>query len=77
MDGWKVFHHRISTPQAIIGYGRSLVAQYEVEMLGELPREEQLEFARLWTNATSGMKTHENQALRAALPAKGQIAKFW
>jgi hypothetical protein len=45
-------------------------------MLGELPKEEHLEFARLWTNATSGMKTYENQALRAALPAKGQIAKF-
>jgi hypothetical protein len=60
MHGWKMFHHRASPSQAIMGYGRLLVAKYKVEMLGELPQEEQLEFARLWANATSGVKMHEN-----------------
>ena len=43
-----------------IEYGRSLVARYKVKTLGELPQEEQLEFARLWANATGGAKMHEN-----------------
>ena len=43
-----------------IEYGRSLVAEYKVETLGELPTEEQLEFARLWVNATGGAKLHDN-----------------
>lgn len=43
-----------------IEYGRLLVAKYNVETLGELPREEQIEFARLWTNAGGGAKVHEN-----------------
>jgi hypothetical protein len=43
-----------------IEYGRSLIAKYKVETLGELPPEEQLEFARLWANATGGNKLHEN-----------------
>jgi hypothetical protein len=43
-----------------IDYGRSLVAKYRVETLGELPEEEQLEFARLWAKATGGVKLHEN-----------------
>ena len=43
-----------------VEYGRLLIAKYNVETLGELPQEEQLEFARLWTNATSGGKSHEN-----------------
>jgi hypothetical protein len=45
-------------------------------MLGELPQEVQLEFARLWANATSGVKMHENQALRAVLLATAQKATF-
>ena len=43
-----------------IVYGRSLIARYKVETLGELSQEEQLEFARLWTDATSGGKSREN-----------------
>jgi len=43
-----------------IEYGRSLVTKYKVETLGELPQEEQLEFARRWVNATGGAKLHEN-----------------
>jgi hypothetical protein len=43
-----------------IEYGRSLIAKYKVETLGELPPEEQLEFARLWANATGGVKSHDN-----------------
>jgi hypothetical protein len=43
-----------------IEYGCSLVAKYKVKTLGELPQEEQLEFARLWANATGGVKLHEN-----------------
>lgn len=43
-----------------IEYGRSLVAKYKVETLGELPQKEQLEFARLWTIAAGGAKPHEN-----------------
>jgi hypothetical protein len=37
-----------------------LIAKYEVETLGELLAEEQLEFARLWGNATGGAKLQEN-----------------
>jgi len=43
-----------------VEYGRSLIAEYNVETLGELPQEEQLEFARLWANATGGAKVQEN-----------------
>jgi hypothetical protein len=43
-----------------IEYGRSQVAKYRIETLGELPEEDQLEFARLWTNATGGGKSNEN-----------------
>jgi hypothetical protein len=43
-----------------IQYGRSLIASHKVETLGELPPEEQLEFARLWANATGGGKMREN-----------------
>jgi hypothetical protein len=43
-----------------IEYGRSLIARYKVETLGELPQEEQREFARLWANAMGGAKLHEN-----------------
>jgi hypothetical protein len=43
-----------------IEYGRSLVAKYKAETLGELPEEEQREFARLWANATGGVKLREN-----------------
>jgi hypothetical protein len=31
-----------------------------VESLAELPPEEQLQFARLWANATGGLNFHEN-----------------
>lgn len=43
-----------------IEYGRSLIAKYRVETLGELPEAEQREFARLWANATGGGKSQEN-----------------
>jgi hypothetical protein len=43
-----------------IEYGRWLVSKYKVETLGELPAGEQLEFVRLWANATGGAKLHEN-----------------
>jgi hypothetical protein len=43
-----------------IEYGRSSVAKYRVETLGELPEEDQLEFSRLWVNATGGGKSKEN-----------------
>jgi hypothetical protein len=43
-----------------IEYGRSLIAKYRVQTLGELPEAEQREFARLWTNATSGGRSREN-----------------
>jgi hypothetical protein len=51
---------RLGRINEAIDYGRSVVAKYKIETLGELPREEQLEFARLWVNATSGGKSHEN-----------------
>ena len=51
---------RLGRINGAIEYGRSLVAKYKVETLGELPQEEQLEFARLWANATSGGKSQEN-----------------
>ena len=52
--------NRLGRINDAIEYGRSLVAKYKVETLGELPQEEQLEFARLWANATGGVKLHEN-----------------
>jgi hypothetical protein len=51
---------RIGRMDEAIEYGRSLVAEYKVETLGELPQEVQLEFARLWANATGGAKLQEN-----------------
>src|SRR5260370_37566266 len=51
---------RLGRINETIKYGRSLVAKYKVETLGQLPQEEQLEFARLWANATGGMKIHQN-----------------
>ena len=51
---------RLGRINEAIEYGRALVARYQVETLGELPPEEQLEFARLWANATGGAKLNEN-----------------
>jgi len=51
---------RLKRIEEAIEYGRLLVARYKVETLDELPQEEQLEFARLWSNATGGAKLHEN-----------------
>ncbi len=51
---------RLGRINEAIEYGRSLVAKYKVEKLGELPQEEQLEFVRLWANATGGVKLHQN-----------------
>ena len=51
---------RLGRINEAIEYGRSLVAKYKVETLGELPQEEQHEFARLWANAMGGVKLHEN-----------------
>jgi hypothetical protein len=51
---------RIGRINEAIEYGHSLIAEYGVETLGELPPEEQLEFARLWVNATGGLNFHEN-----------------
>jgi hypothetical protein len=43
-----------------IEYGRSLVAKYRVETLGELPQDEQGEFVRRYMDATGGAKSQEN-----------------
>lgn len=51
---------RLARINEAIEYGRLLVAKYNVEILGELPQEEQLKFARLWANASGGVKLHEN-----------------
>jgi hypothetical protein len=51
---------RLGRISEVIEYGRSLIAKYNVNILGELPPEEQLEFARMWANATGGGKLHEN-----------------
>ena len=51
---------RLERINEAIQYGRWLIARYNAETLGELPPEEQLEFARLWANATGGAKLHEN-----------------
>jgi hypothetical protein len=51
---------RIKRINEAVEYGLSLVAKYKVETLGQLPQEEQLEFARLWANATGGVKLHQN-----------------
>ena len=51
---------RLGRINEAIEYGRALVARYQVETLDELPPEEQLEFARLWANATGGTKLNEN-----------------
>jgi hypothetical protein len=51
---------RLDRINEAIEYGRSLVAKYKVETLGELPQEEQREFARLWVNAMGGLKPQDN-----------------
>ena len=51
---------RLGRISEAIEYGRSLIAKYRVQTLGELPQEEQREFARLWMAATGGAKPHEN-----------------
>jgi len=51
---------RLGRIDEAIEYGRFLIATYKVKTLGELPQEEQLEFARLSANATGGAKLHEN-----------------
>ena len=51
---------RLGRINEAIEYGRSLIAKYRVQTLGELPQEEQREFARLWMAATGGAKPHEN-----------------
>jgi hypothetical protein len=51
---------RIGRINEAIEYGRWLVSRYKVETLGELPQDEQLEFVRLWANATGGAKSREN-----------------
>jgi hypothetical protein len=51
---------RLERINEAIRYGHSLVAKYKVETLGELPPEEQMEFARLWANATGGLNFHAN-----------------
>jgi len=45
---------RLKSLEEAIEYGRGLIVKYDAETLGELPQEEQLEFARLWANATGG-----------------------
>ena len=51
---------RLGRINEAIEYGRSVIARYNAETLGELPPEEQLEFGRLWANATGGAKLNEN-----------------
>jgi len=51
---------RLKRLEEAIEYGRGLIAKYDAETLGELPQEEQLEFARLWANATGGAKLDQN-----------------
>jgi hypothetical protein len=51
---------RLGRINEAIEYGRSLVAKYGAETLGELPQEERMKFARLWTKATGGAKLQEN-----------------
>jgi hypothetical protein len=51
---------RVGRIKDAIDYGRSLITKYRVETLGGLPQEEQLEFARLWADATGGAKVQEN-----------------
>ncbi len=56
----KVQAARLKRLEEAIEYGRGLIARYDTETLGELPQEEQLEFARLWANATGGAKLDQN-----------------
>ncbi len=51
---------RLDRINEAIEYGRSLISKYKVQTLGELPPAEQQEFARLWVNATGGLKPQEN-----------------
>ena len=51
---------RLGRIEEAVEYGRFLITTYKVKTLGELPQEEQLEFARLWMAATGGAKPHEN-----------------
>ena len=61
-DGVRVSEQnvRLERINEAIEHGRSLIAKYGAETLGELPQDEQLEFARLWTKATGGAKLQEN-----------------
>ena len=54
-EGWTLKEQiaRLERIEAAIESGRSLIATYGAETLGELPAHEQLEFARLWANATA------------------------
>jgi hypothetical protein len=51
---------RLARINEAIAYGRFLIAKFKVKTLGELPEEEQREFARLWMAATGGCKPQEN-----------------
>ena len=51
---------RLGRIEEAVEYGLFLITTYKVKTLGELPQEEQLEFARLWMAATGGAKPHEN-----------------
>jgi hypothetical protein len=51
---------RLARINEAIAYGRFLIAKFKVKTLGELPEEEQREFARLWMAATGGGKPQEN-----------------
>ena len=51
---------RLGRINEAIEYGRSLIAQYGVETLGELPEVEQQEFGRRYMIATGGAKLNDN-----------------
>jgi hypothetical protein len=51
---------RLARINEAIDYGHFLIAKFKVKTLGELPQEEQREFARLWMAATGGAKPKEN-----------------
>jgi hypothetical protein len=51
---------RLTRINEAVEYGRSNVARYSAETLGDLPLEEQSEFARLWVSAVGGARPQEN-----------------
>jgi len=51
---------RLARINETIEYGRSLIAKYNVKTFGELPKEEQIEFARMWVSAAGGAKLQDN-----------------